>query len=82
MLQILKQDLTSLGAFNKQLPVIIERLIETVPSQTVPYRFKLLFALSEATAFATQFRRNIYHWEGFELPTNALAFGVAGSGFG
>ena len=82
MLDLLKADLTAQGAFDKQLPPIIERLIETVPNQTVPYRFKLLFALSEATAFATQFRRNIYHWEGFELPTNALSVGVAGSGFG
>ena len=82
MLDLVKTELESHNAFDGSLPPIVGRMIETVPNQTIPERMKILFSIAELTTFASQFRRNIWHWDGFELPINAVSFGIMGSGQG
>jgi len=82
MLQETYQTLLDVGAFESKLPPIIERMLETVPNEAIPVRMKTVIAISELVTFSSQFRRNLWHWEGFELPINANSFIVAGSGEG
>jgi hypothetical protein len=82
MLPHLKAELDNLGAFSDKLPTILDKLLGTIPNKTVPDRMKTVIAISELTTFASQFRRNMWHWDGFELPINSTSFIVAGSGKG
>lgn len=41
---------------------------------------KLTIAVSELMTFASQFRRNINHWDGTPVPINSISFVVTGSG--
>lgn len=77
-----RHELTTLGAFNNDLPPIVNLLVKAIPINTIPERMKLIIAISEMVSFASQFRRNIWHWDGFELPINATSFVIAGSGDG
>lgn len=82
MLDILKSELNDKQVFNNELPAIVTKLMQTIPDSTIPDRFKTVVALSEISTFATQFRRNMGHWDGFELPTNSVSFIIAKSGAG
>lgn len=82
MLDLLTKELTELGAFDKQLPPLITNLMSTIPNQQLPDRMKAVMVLSEVSTFASQFRRNLWHWDGFELPVNSIAMVIAGSGEG
>ena len=80
MLQVLQKELTRLGAFKEQMPDIINRVVEAIPYQTVPLRMKQTIAASEVILFASQFRRNIHHWDGGEVPINTISLIMTGSG--
>lgn len=82
LLEQAKQELTKLGAFSKELPPIMDLLVKAIPINTIPDRMKLIISVSELVSFASQFRRNIWHWDGFELPINSTSFVIAGSGDG
>ena len=84
-LSILEQaraELNSLDAFSTDLPPIVKLVSQAIPINTIPERMKLIISISEIVSFASQFRRNIWHWDGFELPINATSFVIAGSGDG
>lgn len=84
-LSILEQaraELNSLDAFSTDLPPIVKLVSQAIPINTIPDRMKLIISISEIVSFASQFRRNIWHWDGFELPINATSFVIAGSGDG
>ncbi len=80
MLEVLQTELTKYGAFETQLPDIIERIAEAIPYQTIPDRMKCTIAASEITLFASQFRRNIKTWDDSSVPINAVGFVITGSG--
>ena len=82
MLAQMKAELEQYGALKPGVPTIVQLVSDSISSTTVPDRMKNIIAVSEVVTFASQFRRNIWHWEGFELPINATAFLVAGSGIG
>ncbi len=82
MLKQLKKELTSMGVFNNTLPPIVSLLNGAIANSTIPTRMKTITAISELTTFSSQFRRNMWHWEGFELPVNSVSFIIAGSGIG
>lgn len=82
MLEEYKKELIEYGVFDKELPASIEALTETIANARMPKRMKTILAVSELTTFASQFRRNLWHWDGFELPINSVSFLIAGSGTG
>ena len=82
VLEQTKQTLNDLNAFSAELPPIVDLVVKSIPLNNIPDKMKLIIAVSEIVSFASQFRRNIWHWDGFELPVNATSFVVAGSGAG
>lgn len=82
MLDILKADLSPYNLFNGEVPIAIEKLSKAIPNAGIPSRMKALLAASELVLFASQFRRNIIHWNGSQIPINAISFSLAESGKG
>lgn len=82
VLEQTKQTLNDLNAFSAELPPIVDLVVKSIPINNIPDKMKLIISISEIVTFASQFRRNIWHWDGFELPINATAFVVAKSGAG
>ena len=82
ILEQARADLESLDAFSTDLPPIVKLVSQAIPINTIPDKMKLIISISEIVSFASQFRRNIWHWDGFELPINATSFVIAGSGAG
>ena len=82
VLEQTKQTLNDLNAFSSELPPIVDLVVKSIPINNIPDKMKLIIAVSEIVSFASQFRRNIWHWDGFELPVNATSFVIAGSGAG
>ena len=73
MLQQTKADLEALDAFTPTLPPVVNLVVDSLPAANIPLRMKYIIAVSEITTFASQFRRNIWHWDGFELPINSTS---------
>lgn len=82
ILEQAKAELQSLNAFSTDLPPIVDLVVNAIPINNIPDRMKLIISISEIVTFASQFRRNIWHWDGFELPINSTSFCIAGSGVG
>lgn len=80
MLDLLRTELESLNAFSEEVPDVVARIAEAIPFNTVPLRMKYTIAVSEIMLFASQFRRNINHWDGGEVPINSVSFVITGSG--
>lgn len=82
MLDLYTKKLAAEGVFEQKLPTIIEDLTKAIPNDRIPDRMKVVIAISEIATFTSQFRRNMWHWDGFELPMNAVSMVIAGSGLG
>jgi len=85
MRKILQADTETLrdyGAFELQQAGILDKIVDAIPFQTVPYRMKAVIAISEIISFASQFKRNIAHWDDIEVPVNTIGFVLCGSGGG
>ena len=82
MLDLLKAELDSKKALVGPLPPIINKIVETIPAPTIPTRMKQVIAVSEIMLYASQFRRNIHHWDGSPVPINTIGTIVTGSGQG
>ena len=82
MLQQLTDKLNSEGALHGELPPVVKQIMAAIPSPTIPDRMKAVIAVSEIVLYASHFRRNIYHWEGFDLPINSIGIVIAASGEG
>lgn len=80
MLAKLQAHLNSKNALVGPLSPIIDRIVESIPYQNVPKRMKQTIAVSEIMLLASQFRRNIHHWDGGEVTINSVAFIITGSG--
>ena len=80
MLAMLRTELDSLDAFSEEVPDVVSRIAEAIPFNTVPLRMKYTIAVSEVMLYASQFRRNINHWDGGEVPINSVGFIITGSG--
>lgn len=80
MLAKLQEHLNSKNALVGPLSPIIDRIVESIPYQNVPKRMKQTIAVSEIMLLASQFRRNIHHWDGGEVPINSVSFIITGSG--
>lgn len=80
MSNLLEKTLDSEGVFEGNIPDIVEYLASSIPSTTIPYRMKLAIAFSEATRYASQFRKNILLWNNSSIPINAITFCIAKSG--
>lgn len=80
MLKLLTDELAAKGIFKHELPDIVERISEAIPYATIPDRMKYTIAVSEIMLYASQFRRNIHHWDGSEVPINSVGFVITGSG--
>lgn len=80
MLELTRKYLEDHGAFTGEQSPIIAKIAETIPYKTVPERMKLTIAVSELMTWASQFRRNIHHWDGTSVPVNAISFVVTASG--
>lgn len=82
MLKVTKAELDKHDALNPIINTHIQRVINAIPFPTVDERMKAVIALSQVTAFASQFRRNIMLWDGTSVPINAISFVITGSGGG
>ena len=82
MLDLTKSELQSLGALTPKLNPLIQRVTGAIPYPTVSDRMKAVIAVTQITAFASQFRRNIELWDGTPVPINAISFITVGSGAG
>lgn len=82
MLEITKAELDSYDAFSTELPPVVDLVLDSINNINIPTRMKKIVAISEIVSFAAQFKRNIWHWDGFELPINATSFIIAKSGAG
>lgn len=82
MLTLLKSELDKYGAFSGTIPPALAAMSKAIPNMRIPTRMKLAFAVSELILFASQFRRNIQHWNGSKIPINAITFILAESGVG
>lgn len=80
MLTTLRTKLESLGAFNDEVPDIIKYIADAIPFANVPLRMKYTIAVSELILYASQFRRNINHWNGSSVPINGISFVLTASG--
>lgn len=80
MLNILRKELESWGAFNAPDHSFINSIVRAVPFNTVPTKMKIVFAISHLSNYASQFRRNIALWDGTMVPTNNISFVIADSG--
>lgn len=80
MLQMLKEALDKQDVFNGKILPLLERLIDTIPVDTIPYRMKLTLAVSELMLYVSHLRRNIDHWNGSSIPINSITFCIAKSG--
>lgn len=80
MLDIARAYLEAKGAFNSEPPLIIAKTADTIAFKTVPDKMKMTIAASELVTFASQFRRNIQHWDGASVPINAISVILTGSG--
>jgi hypothetical protein len=82
MLEILRDELTTLGAFNSPSNRIVASLTDTIAETNIPEKVKITIALSHLTNFAGQFRRNLELWDGTPVPINSISFIFLGSGGG
>lgn len=82
MLELLKDELEKRNAFNTPIPSFLENLAKTIPNNRIHQKMKLTIAVSELVLFASEFRRNILHWNNSLIPINAITFIISGSGFG
>ena len=82
MLDIIKQELINAGAFTSETHPLLKELAASIPNNSIPDRMKLTLAVSELVLFASQFRRNIAHWNGSFIPINAITFCLSSSGSG
>lgn len=82
MLDTLRFELDKLKVFNGNIPPAILELTKGISNAGIPSRMKATLAASELILYASQFRRNIKHWNGSDIPINALAFSIAESGSG
>lgn len=80
MLDSLEKHLNKLQVFEGNIPEIVTAIADSIPSNTIPYKMKLAFAVSEIVTFVSQFRRNIQHWNGSIIPINSVMFCIAKSG--
>lgn len=80
MLELTRAYLQERHAFSPDQSPFISQIAKTIPFSTVPERMKLTIAVSEIMTFASQFRRNIQHWDGTPVPINAISFVVTASG--
>ena len=80
MLELLKEKLDTYEIFKPELPNAIAEIMKVIPYHNVPDKMKALIAASEIILFTSQFRRNIQHWNGTQVPINSISFVIAGSG--
>lgn len=80
MLDVARSYLEEKGAFTEEPPFIIQKTASTIAFSTVPDKMKMTIAASELVTFASQFRRNIMHWDGASVPVNSISIILTGSG--
>lgn len=80
MSNILEEELNKLEVFENNIPDLVYNVANSIPSNTIPMRMKYAIAISEIITFASQFRKNIQHWNGSSIPINAITFCIAKSG--
>jgi len=82
MYRLLEEEISKYNIFNGEPPVAVRALAKAIPITTIPQRMKYALAASELVVFASQFRRNILHWNGSHIPINAITFTLSQSGSG
>ncbi|OCR88089.1 hypothetical protein CFT13S00388_02680 [Campylobacter fetus subsp. testudinum] len=82
MIDLIKKELDKRHFFNTPIPKFLSELIDTIPNNGIDNKMKLTIAISEIILFASQFRRNILHWNGSLIPINAITFCISASGTG
>lgn len=78
-LEMIKDYLDKKSFFIKELPDILNKLVEAITGD-LPYKMKVSIAASECVVFASQMRRNIILQDGTKVPTNAISFVLSSSG--
>lgn len=80
MLELARKYLEELNAFDTTMAPILRKITNAIPYETVPERMKATIAVSEVMTFASQFRRNVLHWDGTEVPVNSIGCVITASG--
>ena len=80
MLDITTKELQKFNALKPSLNYHTKRIAEAIPYDTVDPRMKAVIAISQISAFASQFKRNILLWDDTSVPINAISFIITGSG--
>ena len=82
MYELLRAELEKKDIFSGKMPKYLTDLAKSIPNTRVTEKMKLTIAVSEFILFASQFRRNILHWNTSSIPINAITFCITGSGVG
>lgn len=83
MLELTRNELNKHNALNPQINQFTQQVVNAVPFHSVHERLKVAVAVSQLTAFASQFKRNILLWDdSTEVPLNSITFIIKGSGYG
>lgn len=80
MLQLTREELDKHQALSPKLNSFTQQIVNAIPFTTVPQRMKAVIAVSQLTAFASQFNRKIVLQDNTNVPINAISFVVTGSG--
>lgn len=79
-IELLTQEVNRLGLFEGNIPEIYEKMVRSIPSQTIPDKMKMALVMSEVMTYTSEFRTSIRHWNGSLIPINAITFCIAKSG--
>ena len=82
MYELLRAELEKKDIFSGKMPKYLTDLAKSIPNTRVTEKMKLTITVSEFILFASQFRRNILHWNTSSIPINAITFCITGSGVG
>lgn len=80
MIDLLKKSLQDKGVFSGKLLPFLKELSSVIPEESVSEKMKLTLAVNEIILFASQFRKNIAHWNGSKIPINSISFVFSKSG--
>jgi len=79
--EMLKKYLVDNEVFdNSYIHPLVNRAVQCITGDTIPYRLKLSIAVSELVTLTSHLRKNIELHDKTLVPCNAIVFGLAGSG--
>lgn len=79
-IELLQAEIDKLHIYDGNMPEIYKRMVDSIPSNSVPDKMKLALVMSEVMTYCSEFKIPIKHWNGSMIPVNAITFCIAKSG--